>query len=194
MLTPYDVYEKYLAIRMHFVEPGYDFFRYSGKVRASKDSFNKRKDRYFFEKLSRKKNEKEVIDFFVSNFIESSNPSKMWVGELREKGEENYINWKARVQSLSYIFNQDLKRLTGDCHLFEALTTKSNSHPKILKYYLSNKISLETIVIFDSLTFFMSKLNCDDPILSIIILKVNKYKPFLSYNKDNFIKTIRSVL
>jgi hypothetical protein len=194
MLTPYDVYVLYLSLKLHFTDPNYDFFKYSGKVRAKKESFNKRKDRYFFEKLSRKTEEKQIVEFFVSNFIESSDPSKMWVGELKNKGEENYINWKARVQSLSYIFNQDLKRLTEDCHLFEALTTKSNSHPKILKYYLSNKISLETIVIFDSLTFFMSKLNCDDPILSIIILKVNKYKPFLSYNKDNFIKTIRSVL
>jgi hypothetical protein len=194
MLTPYDVYEKYLAIRMHFVEPGYDFFRYSGKVRASKDSFNKRKDRYFFEKLSRKKNEKEVIDFFVSNFIESSNPSKMWVGELKEKGEENYSNWKGRIQSLSYKFNQDLKKLTENHHLFEVLFSEKGSHPKIIKQYLAGKIYIETLVILDNLTSFMSKLNCDDPVLSLVAHRIKKYKPFLSYDKEGFVQEIRSIL
>ena len=74
---------------MHFTSPEYNYFKYAGKIRTSKESFNKRKDRYFFEKLSRKKTEKEVVEFFVSNFIESSDQSKMWVGELKEKGEEN---------------------------------------------------------------------------------------------------------
>jgi hypothetical protein len=194
MLTPYDVYEKYLAIRMHFIEPNYDFFKYSGKVRTSKDSFNKRKDRYFFEKLSRKKNEKEVIEFFVSNFIESSNPSKMWVGELKERGEENYINWKGRIQSLSYRFNQDLKKLTENHHLFEVLFSENGSHPKIIKQYLGGKVSIETVVILDGVTSFISKLNSDDPVLSIIINRVKKYKPFLSYDKEKFVNDIRAIL
>ena len=33
--------------------------------RASVQSFYKRKDRYFFEKLSRQKNDSEVIEFFI---------------------------------------------------------------------------------------------------------------------------------
>lgn len=196
MLTPYNVYEKYLAIRMHFVEPSYDYFKYSGKVRVNIEAFNKRKDRYFFEKLSRKKTEKQIIEFFVSNFIVSSNPSKMWVGELKDKGEENYINWKSRVQSLSYNFSQDLIKLTENCHLYESLTTKSNSHPKILKWYLSNKISLETLVILNDITSFMSKLKeleSYDPIVSIVSTKVKKYKNFLEYDKELFINMVKDI-
>ncbi len=194
MLTPYDVYEKYLAIRMHFVNLNYDYFKYHGKVKSNKETFNKRKDRYFFERLSRKKNEAQVIEYFVSNFIESSDPSKMWVGEMKDKGEENYINWKGRIQSLTYIFKKDIGTLTEDCHLFEAITSKTNSHPKIIKYYLSNKISPETLVILDDITNFSGRLKEAegyDPVLSITMSKIRKYKNFISYDKNYFLSYIK---
>ena len=195
MLSPYDVYCLYLAIKQHFTNPSYDFFKYSGKIRASKDTFNKRKDKYFFEKLSRKKQEKEIIDYFVSNFVATSDPSKLWIGELREKGEDNYINWKGRVQSLSYNFSQDLSKVTETEHLYEALVPKTGAHPKIIKSYLSGKITLETLIILDDITSFLSKLELsDDPVMSLVVSKIRKYKPFLFYDKKFFVDKIRQLV
>lgn len=193
-MSAYNVYETYLALRQHFTNPNYDYFRYSGKVRTNIESFNKRRDRYFFEKLSRKKTESEVINYFVSNFIQSSDPSKMWVGELKTNGDENYLNWKTRTQSLSYRFKQELNILTEKNHLYEALFSESGSHPRIIKQYLGGKVSIETLVILDDLTSFMNKLNVDDVIVSLVIHKVKKYRPFLSYDKEIFIQEIRSRL
>lgn len=193
-MSAYNVYETYLALRQHFTNPNYDYFRYSGKVRTNIESFNKRRDRYFFEKLSRKKTESEIINYFVSNFIQSSDPSKMWVGELKTNGDENYLNWKTRTQSLSYRFKQELNILTEKHHLYEALFSESESHPRIIKQYLGGKISIETLVILDDLTSFMGKLNVDDVVISLVIHKVKKYRPFLSYDKEVFIQEIRSRL
>lgn len=193
-MSAYNVYETYLALRQHFTNPSYDYFRYSGKVRTNIESFNKRRDRYFFEKLSRKKTESEIINYFVSNFIQSSDPSKMWVGELKTNGDENYLNWKTRTQSLSYRFKQELNILTEKHHLYEALFSESGSHPRIIKQYLGGKISIETLVILDDLTSFMKKLNVDDVVISLVIHKVKKYRPFLSYDKEVFIQEIRSRL
>jgi len=53
-VTPYQVYCEYLALKSHFSNRKYDYFKYNKKVRASLQSFYKRKDRYFFEKTSRK--------------------------------------------------------------------------------------------------------------------------------------------
>ena len=47
---------------------------YCGKSRATVKSFYKRKDRFWFEKLARNKSDKEVIEFFVSNFIDCTDP------------------------------------------------------------------------------------------------------------------------
>lgn len=193
-MSAYNVYETYLALRQHFTNPNYDYFRYSGKVRTNIDSFNKRRDRYFFEKLSRKKTESEVINYFVSNFIQSSDPSKMWVGELKTNGDENYLNWKTRTQSLSYRFKQELNILTEKIHLYEALFSENGSHPRIIKQYLGGKVSIETLVILDDLTSFIKKLNTDDVVVSLVIHKVKKYRPFLSYDKEIFIQEIRSRL
>ena len=193
-MSAYNVYETYLALRQHFTNPNYDYFRYSGKVRTNIDSFNKRRDRYFFEKLSRKKTEAEVINYFVSNFIQSSDPSKMWVGELKTNGDENYLNWKTRTQSLSYRFKQELNILTEKIHLYEALFSENGSHPRIIKQYLGGKVSIETLVILDDLTSFMKKLNVNDVVISLVIHKVKKYRPFLSYDKEIFIQEIRSRL
>jgi hypothetical protein len=193
-MSAYNVYETYLALRQHFTNPNYDYFRYSGKVRTNIDSFNKRRDRYFFEKLSRKKTEPEIINYFVSNFIQSSDPSKMWVGELKTNGDENYLNWKTRTQSLSYRFKQELNILTEKIHLYEALFSETGSHPVIIKQYLGGKISIETLVILDDLTSFIKKLNVDDVVISLVIHKVKKYRPFLSYDKEIFIQEIRSRL
>ena len=53
-VTPFETYQSYLSMKSHFTNRKYDFFRYGGKSRATMASFNKRKDKYWFEKTSRK--------------------------------------------------------------------------------------------------------------------------------------------
>ena len=65
-VTPFETYKHYLSLKNHFTNPKYDFFRYGAKSRASMASFNKRKDKYWFEKTSRKYDDSEVVDFLVS--------------------------------------------------------------------------------------------------------------------------------
>ena len=65
----FETYQHYLSLKNHFTNPKYDFFKYGAKTRASVTSFNKRKDKYWFEKTSRKYSDEEVVDFLVSNFF-----------------------------------------------------------------------------------------------------------------------------
>ena len=62
-------YQTYVAIRNHFKQDSYDFFKYNGKTRVGQDSFLKRNDKYFFAKLQRKLSTSELVGFFVANFI-----------------------------------------------------------------------------------------------------------------------------
>ena len=81
IVTPFETYQHYLSLKNHFTNPKYDFFKYGAKTRASVTSFNKRKDKYWFEKTSRKYSDEEVVDFLVSNFAASDNPQNLWIGE-----------------------------------------------------------------------------------------------------------------
>ena len=65
-VTPYETYQTYLSMKSHFTNPKYDFFKYGGKSRATVSSFNKRKDKYWFEKTSRKYSDQEILDFLLN--------------------------------------------------------------------------------------------------------------------------------
>ena len=44
---PLDAYKCYLAMKNHFTKDNYDYHKYAGKVRATREAFYKRKDRFW---------------------------------------------------------------------------------------------------------------------------------------------------
>ena len=84
-LSAYETYCLYLAIKSHFTTQSYDYHKYQGKVKASKESFDIRKDRFLFQKLSRKYSNDQMNDFLISNCIKG----KKWVGEFLDDDAEN---------------------------------------------------------------------------------------------------------
>lgn len=190
-MTDFEVFCAYIAIRNHFSKKSYDYLKYQGKVTAKRESFLKRKDRFFFERLSRSKTKEQILDYFVANFIESPDPTKVWVGDLKTSGEANYNNWLKRRDSLEYVFTEDLKKLTEKEHLLDTLVSDKNKHPRILKLLLKKEICLETFIILDDLLFFGKKINEDDIIWKGIKLRADKYRSFFHYDKTNFVRIIK---
>lgn len=194
-VTPHEAYKQYLALKNHFSNDSYDYFKYCGKIKASIESFHKRKDRFFFEKLSRQKKDNEIIDFFVSNFVSSSDPSSLWIGEIINGGNETYINWKKKRQSLTYLFENELQSISQDSHLLECLEINNNKHPKILKEYLSGRVSLETMVILDQMLHYREKFDekLIDPVWELVSKKIKAYSPFLDIDLDKYKNILRKV-
>lgn len=195
-VTPFNVFCEYLALKSHFTNKKYDYFKYNRKVRATITTFNERRDRYWFERTSRKYSDKEIIDFLVSNFALSDNPQNLWIGEIINSGERNYKEWMRRQQSLSYLFKEQSEQLLSNNELKDVLSC-SKGHPILLKKFLGGEISLETIVIFDKIFSYRKNFDkkLDDPIWEIVSLKIQKYSPFLN-NIDIFKykKILRDIL
>ena len=194
-MMPYDAYREYLALKNHFTKDSYDYFKYNKKVRATVQSFYKRKDRMWFEKISRQKSDKEVVDFFVANFASCPDPETLWIGEMIKEGEERYQNWQKKVQSLSYIFKEESQSLFGE-NKFEEVFKCSKGHPPLLKKFLSGKISLETMVIYDKIFLFgkMFDKKLLDPVWETVSLKIKKYSPFLNTDVFQFKKILREII
>jgi len=194
-MMPYDVYQKYLALKRHFVNNDYDYFTYNGKVRATVQSFYKRKDRMWFEKVSRQKTEKEVEDFFVANFASCNDPETLWIGEMIKEGEERYKNWQKKVQSLSYIFKEESQSLFEE-HKFEEVFKCSKGHPPLLKKFLSGKVSLETMVIYNQIFAFGKNFDkkLQDPVWETVSRRIKKYSPFLHIDVFHFRKILKEVI
>ena len=193
-MMPYDAYKCYLAMKNHFTKDAYDYHKYRGKVRATNKAFYKRKDRFWFEKFARQKKDKEVEEFFVSNFIYSTDPATMWIGEMIKEGEGRYIDWKKKIQSLSYIFKEEVNSLFDGNKVNEVFDC-SKGHPLILRSYLGGKTSLETLVICDRIfeyrKDFDKKLN--DPVWETVSRKIKKYTPFINIDVPKFKKILQEV-
>jgi len=194
-VTPFDCYQTYLSLKNHFTKEKYDFFQYGGRTRASVSAFNKRKDKYWFEKLSRQKKDEEVRNYFIANFCSSDSPEKIWIGGLIKEGETEYQNWLKRNQSLTYLFTEQSNELFSERKL-EDVFDCSKGHPTLLKKYLGGKISLETLVIYDRIFEFRQKFDkqLDDPIWGSVSLKLKKYEPFLNIDVQKHKQILRSII
>ncbi len=194
-VTPFETYRSYLSMKSHFTNPKYDFFKYGGKSRATMSSFNKRKDKYWFEKTSRKYSDEEVLNFLLANFVTTDNPQNLWIGEIINSGERNYADWMRRQQSLTYLFKEQSERLLLETGL-EKVFNCSKGHPPILKKYLGGEISLETFVILEKVFSFVKDFDkkLKDPVWETVSLKIKKYIPFININVFNYKKILRELI
>ena len=193
-MVPFDTYKTYLALKNHFTKDSYDYHKYQGKIRASLQSFYKRKDRYWFEKLSRQKEDKEIIDFFVSNFTSCSDPGSLWIGEMIKEGESRYTSWQKRIQSLTYLFKQESQEIFENG--VETVFDCSKGHPTLLKMFLSGQISIETLVIYDKIFLFGKNFDkkLKDPVWETVSLRIKKYSPFLHIDVFHYKKILKEIV
>ena len=194
-VTPFETYRTYLSMKSHFTNPKFDFFKYGGKSRATMTSFNKRKDKYWFEKTSRKYSDQQVLDFLLSNFVIADNPQNLWIGEIINSGERNYADWMRRKQSLTYLFKEQSEKLLSENEL-ETVFDCSKGHPVILKKYLGGEISLETLTIMEKVFSFVRDFDkkLTDPVWETVSLKIRKYIPFININVFNYKKILKEVI
>ena len=179
-MQPIDAYLMYCAMKAHFDKSDYDFVKYNGKSKVSRDSFYKRNDRVFFVKLTRKyKSKQDIQDYLLANFLVHP---KGWVGKF---DEDNFIQWQRRIQSLSYIFKSEIEPI-----LEKGLVEVSkNKHPKLLKEYLGKRVSLESMVILNSILQFHKVWNVkleEDYAWKDVYKLMNDYNSFLKFDTKSF--------
>lgn len=181
-MTPFDAYVKYVAIKKHFTQSSYSFFKYNGKLKLKQSSFDVRSDKYFFEKLAKKK---DVIGFLVANFIENPNA---WIRDLvtGSDAEDVYIAWCKRVESLTYNFTNEISIIDD---LDDWLKVSNGNYPKLLVAFNRGKVSRETLILLNDLLDFFPRWEkrIQDSIAWPNTLNLlNKYSGFvhhLNYNK-----------
>lgn len=175
----FETFKLYVALRNHFNNPTYDFFKYNGRVKASKTTFLKRNDRYFFYRLAERK---DKIEFLVSNIVASN---FTWVGEVvsNEQCERVYRDYIKYRDSLSYMLLTELDKL--DPVFDNNFNVSDGQHPLLLRLHLQNEIRLETMVILDILCGYSriwSNRIVDPVIWPQLALKIKKYRPFVQFD------------
>lgn len=186
-MTGYEAFSLYNSLKLHFSSDSYDFFRYNGKSNISIESFENRRDKYHFYKLSRQQDKDDYIQFLVSNFLVNE---KCWAGDLlQEEAIIAYKNRMAIIQSLGYKFQNDCKDLRDSVESPNDLLKTDGDYPVLLLRTLQKDTHLETLCILNS---FMNFLPMWDRKIADTIRypefsrKVKKYTPFLHFDKTKF--------
>ena len=193
-MNGFEVYKIYLAVKLHFTSKNqsYDFHKHNGRTTARLGTFTKRRDRYFFHKLSKLYNDRDIADYFVSNFVTNTN---LWVGDIIGRlGDENFKLWQKKIEALSYYYEQDIDYIieqmnTKDITFDNIFISKDGQHPYILKYFLYKRINFETFIILDDILNFSRQLNksiTEKVLWPKLYERMIRYKPFLKYNTTKY--------
>jgi len=189
-MDAFQVYKYYMALKLHFTTDKYDVIEQKGKIRASRQAFAKRTDLFAINKIAKKYSNEEITNFLIANFVSGDR----WGGVFDNESRDRYLDWKKRIEGLSYTFKKDLDNIELDIEENSLqknilLQSSKNSHPYIIKAYLRKTISIETLVILDKLYNIIDKfdLETNDTIVWPDIKRlVKKYKPFLKIDMDKY--------
>ena len=176
----------FLSLKNHFTTDSYDFFTYNGKLKASKEAYDSRNDKLFFERVAKEYSATELKDFFVSNLL----ADRLYITTMIEEGTDalnEYKKYIARKQSLSYVFGEECDYLFSTYNLDEIFATKANGYPMIVISYLQGKISIDTLTILDEFVKFRTKFDDfyqNDVIWRKLSMKINKYRGFCNFDRN----------
>lgn len=186
-MDAFEAFKLYISLKSHFTTKTYDYFKYGGRTRVTRQTFDSRHDKYFFHKLSKKK---DVLGFLVANFVYSANK---WAGELLQNSdsEDLYTRYQKYRESLTYQFTSDLDKL--DPEFDKNVLVDDGQHPKLLKLVLRNEIHIETLIILEELMSFMKYWNkniTDTVVWPDTYLRCKKYRPFMEFDRDKLKKIV----
>lgn len=185
MMDPFEVYKLYNALKLHFEQDSYDAIKYNFKSNVTPQSFFKRKDKYFFAKIG--KNQKDIQNFFVFNFIEDMK----YIGDMMDiEGQQNYTKHKKIHESLTREYEKDINNI--DTSFDDLLVVNNiNTPPKIIELWMEEEVTLETVVILNSITDFVNREGhkiTETLFWPDVSKKITKYQPFVNFDKSKFVE------
>jgi hypothetical protein len=181
-MTGYETFGIFQALKLHFTQKSYDYFKYNGKSRVSVDSFENRKDKYYYYKLSRKYPDKDdFINLTVSNLLQKEN---LWVADLmQEEAEVNYREYLKVLQSLSYTFENDCRNIfEGVDDPNDVIKVVDGDYPILLRMCLQKDIEFVTLCVLAQILGFLpmwEKKIADTIRWPTVHQKITKFAAFL---------------
>ena len=180
----FKAYKIFMATKLHFTTEKYDVFEKEGRVTGSRSTFEKRNDRFLFEKLSNKfKSEQDLAHFFVANFA-YGNRNVIY----SEESDSFYREWTRRKESRTQIFKQDLDTIENHVWVNKIqpseLFSIESGAPELLKLYLGGHVTLESMVIINEFENFLQSW---EPLIMMwhdAFLIIRKAKRFVRFDQD----------
>ena len=194
-IDPFDVYKMYLGIRLHFRDGNYNYIKSEGRINANINSFQKRPDKYFFEKLAKKYNKEDMLDYFLSNFVYGTDSGMIYKQEI---AENIYNIWRSKKESMSYEIMKNISLiLESDIEFNHYFIVSNGEHPILLTMYLQEEILMETMIVLNGIVDFLEdwcKYITDQDKWPNIYKKMVRYSDFLTIDIQKYKNKIQEIL
>jgi hypothetical protein len=199
-VTGFEAYKLYVSIKQHFnINNDYNYALYNGKSKnVSIETYNRRKDKYYFEALGAKKG-KELLQFYVANFVVGDG---RYIAEMyNQESEEVFFGWKGVIESLTYLFTEDLKNVKEflderNLKFDDLFKIKDGDHPIVFRFVQQKMIKVETYIIMTEILKFDSRFKIlikDEFIYPVVQYKFDRYNEFMNFDIAKFGGIMRNI-
>ena len=175
-----------MTTKKHFTNKTYNVFE-NKPVKIPKDRFMYRPERYRMERLIKRfHTPKDLIQYFVANFALDT-PNFLY--EPEEYGDMSYARWESYKQSLSYNFKNEIEFLNDK-------SVNPTNVGDILTLMLSNKISIQAIIMLDSVYNFLTRWENNasmNVLYESTLQRIKKAAPFVKFDKETITKLARGL-
>lgn len=182
-IPAYDVFSLYIALKAHFKQRSYDFFKYHGKTSISQHSFESRNDKRYFYRLSSTLNSEDVYDLLISNLYHDPD---IWVGDIVNdtKCKSRMFRRQIYANSTEYRFKEDLDKIFNSVKKPElAFHVDEYGTPPIFRMLLDETIDPETFIILNDILLFTKNWNEKVPLIwPDKKLALSRYADFVKFD------------
>ena len=196
-INSFQSYKLYLILVNAF-KKGYDPVKYSWKIRVQQNSFEKRKDKYFFEKIQKSFDIFEQQKIFMVNLLANQD---QWIGDmLNQDSIMFYRKYMSRFNDLSILLKEDLQNLILFCkskgRMFKSLfLIEDNKEPMIFKLLQNDSNQYETFILLDSYFNIIEMLDeSKNFIWDQYSVRIKAYKNLFVIDKLEVIKILKESL
>lgn len=196
-MTPgFRTYVDYVYIKKHFNDFEWVWNPKANYTRLKESSFEKRKDRFFFQKFEKAIAERdERIEYLVSAFLFNN---EIWIGDIFEPDASQFHNDRIkRVSGLESLFHSDVEKLEfylidKGLTLHSILLTSATNSPILIQDARTLGVSFETLTVINYFTSFTDLWFPLHPLLKTRRLQLHKYKHLLHIADKRYDK-LRSI-
>ena len=68
-ITAMEAYKMFHALKLHFTSDTYDYHKYNGGFKIDPETFNQKRDRFFFYKLVKKVDSNNLESYLLANLV-----------------------------------------------------------------------------------------------------------------------------
>lgn len=193
IITGYRAFCIFKSVQLHFNDSKYDVVDYGfNPIRFAKETYEKQYSKNHFEILAKRtKSGEYLFELLIATFLIERSVYITNITEDFEKYEKYHLNWKDRIQGLSYLFKQQTAEMINNGLKFD-----NNMAEFVTKAYVNGIICIEVYCIYHQLFNFekiVDKNNFMYYTLKINILCAN-YMSIISYDLDKYKKRLKEVI